>query len=147
MIVDYIKNIRKYSNLIPQDVLTFIENLNNDIEIKRHIFKNENYANVDVYSPKPIQDCRFEAHKNYIDVQIMLKGEEEIDITSVDSLEILEQYDENRDVMFFYTHKKPFDKIILSEGKFVLIYPYEAHQPQVKTTCDNVKKVVCKIKC
>ena len=149
MIVDNIENISKYKNLIPDNIVKFIEKLKDYkiSELKEHrkeIIHDRNYANFDIYNPKPVDMCKFEAHKKYIDIQIMLKGEERIDITNTDGLEISEEYDEDRDVMFFKPPKQA-DEIILSNGKFVLIYPHEAHRPQVKTTFDEVKKVVVKV--
>ena len=143
MIVDSIENISNYKELIPNSVLEFITS-GKVINCKYNI-DEKNYANYDEYAPKPLDLCKFEAHKKYIDIQIMLDGEEQIDITNVEGLKILEEYDENRDVMFFNSPERFVDKITLSKGKFVLIYPYEAHRPQIKTVCNKVKKIVVKI--
>lgn len=151
MIVDYIENISKYGDLVPESVLNFIAKLEGDYTSvfqgsKKKIIDEKNYANFDVYSPKTIDLCRFEAHKKYADIQIMLNGEERIDIINTDGLSVSDEYDEQKDVMFFKPPEKAADKIVLSKGKFVLIYPYEAHCPQIKTTSDNVEKVVVKVR-
>ena len=78
---------------------------------------------------------------------MLLDGEEEIDILPVDGLKISEEYDENRDIMFFEKSEKTPDKIQLKPYKFVLIYPEEAHRPQMNSgsVSKKVKKAVAKI--
>lgn len=145
MIVDSIENISKYS-FISQNVIDFIKGLSPAISEGHYDIDEESYANVDVYEPKLIEKCKFEAHKKYIDIQILLEGEEEIDCININHLDISEKYDENRDVMFFKDSDNIPDKIILKPSKFVFIYPHEAHKPQIKTNSQSVKKAVIKIK-
>ena len=78
---------------------------------------------------------------------MILEGEEEIDIIPVEGLNISEEYDEARDVMFFENPSKMPDKISLNPGKFVLIETYEAHKPQIAVNgvSKKVKKAVVKI--
>ena len=147
MIVDDLENISKYADLIPQDVIDFMLNLKSDINAGRYDIDGVNYINIDEYKPKSIDMCRFEAHKKYADIQMVLEGQEFIDIRFVKGLSVNEQYDEVRDIMFFDSDVKDFDRILLTPYKFVLIYPYEAHRPQIKSVCANVKKAVAKIRC
>ena len=107
MIFDNIKNIDKYPQ-IPQVARDFIKNLVVDVALGRHEISQDIYANVDEYFTKPIEKGRLEAHKNYIDIQLLLDGQEELDYTSVEGLEVSEEYDEKRDVMFF---KSPFFRL------------------------------------
>lgn len=147
MIIDNIENISKYACLIPEDVIEFIKNCRN-IEFqnaKRVSLNGNNYANFDIYNPKPLDLCKFEAHKKYIDIQIMLDGEEQIDITNIEGLDVLEEYNEEKDIIFYKAPDRLVDKISLTKGKFVLIYPYEAHKPQIKTISNSVKKIVVKV--
>ncbi len=146
MIIDDIKNISKYPQ-IPVNIADFLIGLSAQTPEGHYEIDENNFVNVDVYSPKPHGECRFEAHKKYIDVQMILSGEEEIDIIPTEGLQISEPYDENRDVMFFEPPLKQPEKIIMQPFKFVLIYPHEAHRPQIKTSFDTVKKAVAKIIC
>ena len=146
MIIDSLENIAFYNN-IPQNVIDFIKTLTPQIEVGRYEIDNDSYANIDVYETKNLNDCKFEAHKNYIDIQMLLSGIEELDYTPVKGLTISEEYDVKRDVMFFYFFNRISDSVILEAGKFALIYPHEAHRPQVafNATSKTVKKVVVKI--
>lgn len=163
MIIDNIENISKYCSLpcqregdraavegfsdrlIQAKVISFLKNLSSDTPVGHYEIDEGIYANVDQYIPKNHQKCRFEAHKKYIDIQMMLYGEENLEYTTTDGLEISEEYDENRDVMFF-ENTTDFDTVKLTPFKFAFIFPHEAHKPQIKTTSDLVKKVVVKIK-
>ncbi len=140
MITDNIKNLKNY-NLVPETVLNFLMNPPSDIG--HYEIDDKNFANIDIYNTK--QDCKFEAHKKYIDIQMLLEGFEELDYISVDSLKINEAYDEKRDVMFFETPEKTPDTLQLEPYKFALIYPHEAHRPQMGNG-QQVKKVVVKIR-
>lgn len=148
MIFDDVKNIRNYAE-IDTKVADYILGLEPGIPAGRVYLSDDGltYANVDEYTTKPHDNCRLEAHKKYIDIQIMLDGTEELDFTDIEGLDVSEPYDAARDVMFFAAPKKVLNKVILSAGKFVLLYPHEAHQPQMayKNSPADVKKVVVKI--
>lgn len=146
MIIDSLENIAFYNN-IPQNVIDFIKTLTPQKEAGRYEIDQNSYANIEIYETKNLKDCKFEAHKNYIDIQILLSGIEELDYTPVKGLTVFEEYDEKRDIMFFENPDRISDSVILEAGKFALIYPHEAHRPQVAFNANSktVKKVVVKI--
>lgn len=144
MITDNIKNIKNYDN-ISEGVKEFLLSLSSETPVGHYEIEQGAYANVDEYETKPLEKCKLEAHKKYIDIQMILTGEEELDYISVDGLNVSEAYDENRDVMFFEPPDCALDTIRLTCGKFALIYPHEAHRPQMRTNAVKVKKVVVKI--
>lgn len=146
MIFDKIKNINKYPE-IPTEIADFVKTLSSNIELGKKELDEKNYANVDEYFTKSPENCRLEAHKKYIDIQLLLEGQEELDYISTDNLIVNEDYDTNRDVMFFEPPKKRLNSVILTPGNFVLLYPHEAHMPQMNygNTSTKVKKVVVKI--
>ena len=146
MIYDKNENIKKYPQ-IPHSVADFILNLTEDIPTGRHEIAKTCYANVDEYETKFAKDCRLEAHKKYIDIQILLKGKEELDYTNIEDLQVSHAYDEKRDVMFFVAPEQKLNRVILEQGYFAMLYPHEAHEPQMnygEEPC-RVKKVVVKI--
>lgn len=146
MIVDSIKNIEKYLE-IPQKVVEFIKNLSAQTPVGHYEITENIYANVDIYETKALENCKFEAHKKYYDIQILLEGTEKLDFISVEGLKVSEAYDVGRDVMFFENPLKYSDSIILEAGKFAFIGTHEAHKPQVaiNNIPEKVKKVVVKI--
>ena len=146
MIVDSLENLSLY-NVIPQNVIDFIKTLTPQKEVGRYEIDDRNYANIEIYDTRNLKDCKFEAHKKYIDIQIILTGIEELDYTQIKLLNVSEEYDAKKDILFFENTDRIFDSVILEAGKFALIYPHEAHRPQVafNTISKTVKKVVVKI--
>ncbi|MBP3924763.1 YhcH/YjgK/YiaL family protein [bacterium] len=146
MIYDKLCNIGKYPN-IKKEAVDFIKNLDISIPSGRVEIAEGIYANIEEYSLKNFDDTKMEAHKDYIDIQILLKGYERIDFTDVSDLKINIPYDEKRDIMFLSNPEK-YNTIYLDGENFALIYPHEAHRPQISPDekCNVVKKVVVKIK-
>ena len=77
---------------------------------------------------------------------MLLSGEENLEYTMAGGLEILENYDKDKDIMFFKNKSANSDTVHLIPYKFALIFPHEAHKPQIKIKSCSVKKVVVKIK-
>ena len=148
MIYDDIVNISKYPQ-IDMKVAEFVGGLTPNNPLGRVYLSDDGltYANIDEYTTKKHPDCRLEAHKKYIDIQLLLEGVEELDYVGVEGLAVCEEYDAARDVMFFSPCEHVLNKVVLRPGKFVLLYPHEAHQPQMayKNEPSYVKKVVIKI--
>ena len=119
MIIDNIENISKYSAVIPANVIKFLKNISP--EVGHYDIDEKSYANVDMYIPKPYDNCQFEAHKKYIDIQMVLFGEENLEYTIAEGLEISENYNDNKDIMFFDNPDYIVDSVHLTPNKFVLI--------------------------
>jgi biofilm protein TabA len=103
------------------------------------------YASVATYDTGSREERRFEAHKKYIDVQVLLEGEEIIDVSLERSLAVLEDYDESRDVMFL---KPPgeFASITMKSGRWAVFYPHDVHRPGCHPEGRRrVRKIVMKV--
>ena len=143
MIYDEIKNIDLYN--LNKDAVDFIKNLTTDIECKKYILNDNVYANIEEYQTK--ESGFFEAHKKYIDIQLLLKGEEIIEYTPLENLKIKENYDSLKDIAFYYDGTLPVIKLKMQPNFFTVLYPTDAHKPQLKISdAQKVKKVVVKIK-
>ncbi len=145
MITDDIKNIDNYKE-IPSQVADFLKTLTPQTPTGRYEINENAYVNISEYETKPVEDCKFEAHKRYIDIQMLLSGSEELDLLSIDGMKISKEYDEQNDYMFLTSENTP-DTLILTPFKFTLIYPHEAHRPQMNLgdKSNQVKKAVAKI--
>jgi len=147
MIIDKIENISIYKN-IPEIARDFILSLKETPSLGKHVLSESIYANVETYETKLLENGKFEAHKDYIDVQILLKGHEQIFIAPQNSLTMSEPYDAKRDIEFYSDNICSFQSIKLDGTNFVMLFPHEAHAPQVSIDekLENVLKVVVKIK-
>lgn len=148
MIIDKIENVSLYKN-IPEVAVNFISSLKNKTpEIGKHILSDSVYANVETYETKLLTAGKFEAHKKYIDIQILLKGKEQIFVAPQKELTVSEAYNSDRDIEFYSDGVSGAERVCLDETNFVVLFPHEAHAPQVSTEeiCEKVLKVVVKIK-
>lgn len=148
MICDNLKNISKYSE-ISKETADYLLSLTKETPAGHYVINENTYANVDVYETKLPENCRFEAHKKYIDIQMLLDGTEQLECISQNELKISEPYNEENDIIFFENSQNlPDASFILKTGRFVLIYPHEAHKPQmaINNFPQKVKKIVVKIR-
>ena len=103
------------------------------------------YASVAAYETGPKEERRFEGHRRYIDVQVLLEGEERIEVSLDKDLPTLEAYDGKRDVMFL---KPPqfAAALVMKPGYFGVFYPHDIHRPgcHLQEKC-RVRKIVMKV--
>ncbi len=148
MIVDKIENLKIYKE-IPDVVVNFFSNLDcSNIELGKHVLSDCIYVNIEEYNTKNIEVANFESHDKYIDIQLLLKGLENIYYASRDNLSVKVPYDEKRDIAFYSDSIQGYPYIKLDGTNFMMIYPHEAHAPQVSSgnLSQKVLKVVVKIK-
>ncbi|WED26307.1 YhcH/YjgK/YiaL family protein [Vibrio sp. DW001] len=87
-----------------------------------------------------------EIHKQYIDIQILLSGEEVYGYSNTISEEALKLVELENDVMFFdNVENEQFIK--LQDGDFVIFYPNQAHRPLCASNDKPmvIKKAILKI--
>ncbi|OHE21387.1 MAG: hypothetical protein A2540_01230 [Sulfurimonas sp. RIFOXYD2_FULL_37_8] len=107
---------------------------------------NNNFVLEQVYSSKEREECFFESHKKYIDMQFIVSGEEIIEVANSKYLICIQAYDEEKDIAI-YKNTKETSLIFLKAGDIAIFYPQDAHMPCIKANkCDKVVKVVVKVK-
>ncbi len=86
------------------------------------------------------EGARLEAHRKYIDIQMLVSGSEEIGWRpTAECGQLTDPYDEARDIMFFADPSHVW--INLPVGKFMIFYPEDAHAP-LASRGENVKAVI-----
>jgi len=130
VIVAYLKNKAEYYGIHPMldkalDCLK--EEYLEQLPYEKQLLKGD-----DLYVMKfdletvPFEDTFYEAHKKYLDIQIVIKGEERIDIAHPDSLELTEQKDD------FYGYKGEAEQsVVLRPGNFLIVFPGDAHRLRI----------------
>ncbi|MBR1425167.1 YhcH/YjgK/YiaL family protein [bacterium] len=145
MISDKLNNLSFYK--FPKEVVDFVNNLSSETALGKYVISDDIYANVEEYFTKEVTNAKFESHKKYLDIQILLKGKEKISYAPVDELNILQNYDENRDIVFYSDNVENVPYITLDGSNFVVLFPHEAHAPQISLNESmKVLKVVVKMK-
>ena len=102
------------------------------------------YVLVQEYETKPAAEKKFEIHKNYIDIQYIISGDELMGYESLDKLTPMGDY--KPDVQLFFMNEE-YDKFVLRDGDFVVFFPNEPHAPGAAANDlpSPVRKIVVKI--
>jgi biofilm protein TabA len=107
---------------------------------------NDVYYVVQRYTTRPVDPNKLESHKKYIDIQVVLAGEESLGYAPTAGLEVVTPYDEAKDIMF-YRLPAAVTWTKLEPGRFCILYPQDGHMPGCQITSPApVHKVVFKIR-
>lgn len=126
--------------------LEYLNSINLDeLKLGKNVINDWLYINVQEYMTKSISECRFESHKKYVDIQMMIHGKEAIETCDVDKLELETEYSEENDVMFWRQKPNQMRSVIV-DGGYVILYPQNAHMPCIAVDEPvKVKKLVAKV--
>jgi YhcH/YjgK/YiaL family protein len=147
MIYDSLSNLKTYSNLSTNFKLAIdyiLENDFADLAPGKYELTNGIFYLVQTYETKPETEVKFESHKKFIDIQIIIGGDEIIDITSIKNLLRHTGYDTTKDIEF-YLPGKEYTRIFLKTNEFGVFFPQDAHRPGIRLLTKNVKKLVFKV--
>ena len=149
MIIDSIKNAKKYYCVHPSFEKAFeaLAAIDESTPNERITVDGDNiFINMAEYTNKNVDECAYEAHKKYIDIQYVVTGEEYIDLCDQEILKATDDRLDTDDIAFFENTDK-FSRADLTEGIFVVIFPGEAHKPCIAPDGKGVKvkKAVAKI--
>lgn len=103
------------------------------------------FATVSDYVPKDTSEVKWEAHRNYADIQFLVKGEEKIGMAPADSLEEIVPYNAANDAA---NYSGPGKYHVAKPGTFFIFFPGQAHRPNLKTDAADtamVRKIVIKM--
>ena len=143
-----IKDLKSYG-ILPKGAVEEIQEFidKNDLtllEKGRYVLSDKNFVNVSEYRTKEF-DGKYEVHKKYADVQLIISGCEKIRYADKAN-EIIKEYDEAGD--YYLCSVESERKFTLSSGQACVFLPEEPHAPGLNCNGENeVKKAVFKIQC
>ena len=107
---------------------------------------DELFANVLTYETKAPESSVFEVHKKYIDIQVVLDGEEIIGFDSMDELTVKSEYNDGNDCMLCNINDR-YDVVRLRRGEIAIIFPGEPHAPGMSAGDKpaKVRKMIVKV--
>ena len=147
MVIDSIKNASLYYGLGAgiEAALKLLEEKDfSDMTPGRYDMMGKyGYVLVSDVETSPISHKRWEAHRNYIDVQFIAKGAEIMGCTDISELKVDDKYSDEKDIVWLKGKGTFFD---MREGMFAIFYPHDAHMPGVAEDQPTlVRKVVVKV--
>jgi YhcH/YjgK/YiaL family protein len=147
MIADRLANAHRYRDLGPHVARAFEFIARTDLTAladgRYELDGTHVFALVQRYASKPEADGFWEAHRLYADLQFVVAGEERIGYGPLDRFTGT-GYDAEKD---FERLAGSGDFLRLDAGSFVLLWPGEAHMPQIAVAAPApVTKIVVKIR-
>lgn len=149
MILDHLDNWTAYFGLPAWvEAMRFVAGLGPDAPDGDYPVRGRDiWARVFSYHTKPLSSAVLEAHREYVDVQVLLAGEEFQGRYPAAGLAVQTPYDPAADVEF-YAHPAPYTTSwLLRPGMFAVFLPQDAHLTQGQGAAPvPVKKVVAKVR-
>ena len=147
MILDTIANADKYAGLHPRFAKAFefirSKDFKNIEPGKFSIDGTDLHASVSEKDGVTAAEAKFEAHNNYIDIQVCPSGTEQIGWKPRNKcVDPKGEYNTEKDVIFF--NDQPDTYFQLQEGQFAIFFPDDVHAPMIGE--GPVKKLVVKVK-
>ncbi|MEH2950003.1 YhcH/YjgK/YiaL family protein [Sporofaciens sp. JLR.KK001] len=148
MIFGNIQNLREYLcmedgifecfNYAKENNLSAYDRGCHEIDAKRI------FVNIMEYETVKPEDRFWEAHREYLDVHLMLEGTERIDLNFIQNMDVKE-YAAKDDFLSMDGEKNA--SVILKPGDFLVCYPTDAHRTAVAADKqENIKKAIFKVK-
>lgn len=146
MIYDRLSNIKKYLgihenlDLALNYIADHLEDMPEEVELKGQDVR----AFSNSYQTVPWDECFFEAHERFADIQIMRSGTERIAVSNIEALTVTKSIPEND----FAALEGPEDiSMIMNPDSFVIVFPGDAHKLKIMVDKPmDVTKTVFKVK-
>jgi biofilm protein TabA len=110
------------------------------------------YVERQQYPTRPIAQGRYEAHRKYLDVHVILQGREKIYWAPVGALTVTDEYSAQKDALMLSDPAGSGDanssrlQAQLGPGSFAIVFPQDAHIPGSQWDGETmVEKVVVKV--
>ena len=102
------------------------------------------FVNIVEYETTAAENRFWEAHRKYLDLHLLLEGQEQIDLNFIENM-IQKEFVEADD--FLQLDGEPNSRVILRWGDFLICYPEDGHRTAIKVEQpERVKKAIFKIR-
>lgn len=95
------------------------------------------------YNTRNEQDAVWEGHKKFLDLHVIIDGEERIQHSFIDDMIQINEYHEMDDYQLFKGDKSA--EFFLNKSMFILFAPTDIHKTGIGEVNEQVKKFVFKI--
>ena len=135
------KDIQRYEAVIPylQEAVAFLEKLE-DLTPAEYPLPHGK-VKIQQGTTHVLDETKLEAHRKYLDIQLVLKGREMFGWAPLDTLTPNTEFDAEKDLGFYTGSSLP---ITVDAGTCYILYPEDGHAPcsHLDTPTDYVKAVV-----
>jgi YhcH/YjgK/YiaL family protein len=145
MIYDHIENLKKYDKML-QRWSNYVEFISQSAEkaVGKYELPDGDFVLIQEGTTKPVSEGQFEAHKKFIDLQVVATGSEFIKWQVLPNLTETVPYNEQKDKVNFSGDGTPLE---IKANHFYLMLPSDGHMACVHfDQPTNFRKYVIKIK-
>ena len=147
MIVDRVENFSIYEDLNENitEGLRCISTVDPGVAIGEFNINDNVKVIVSEYRTKEVVGNAFEAHRNVIDIQYPVSGQEMVQWASLCGMQEITEYDIENDRTYYKNPAETIDCVI-GNGVFAIYFPSDAHNPQNAVgPSSTIKKVTVKV--
>lgn len=102
------------------------------------------FVNIAEYTTTTPEERFWEAHREYLDIHVMLDGPEQIDVNFIENMKE-EEFQPEKD--FLPLQGEANSHVVLNAGDFLVCFPHDAHRTAVKAGEPKaIKKAIFKVK-
>lgn len=152
MIYDSIRNADNYKGISPEldKALKFIQEQEDNMSSlsdRTDIDSDRAYALRQEYVIKPVENAVWEHHKRYLDIHLLLKGEELIRQADASTVDDWTAFDEKSDSATGKHQHGNSISLYLQPGYFTILFPEDAHMARcAEDKPCHVQKIVIKVR-
>lgn len=147
MITSNIQNSKRY--LFNNDFIVAFNYLSNEdlnaIPYGKHQITDHIFVIKETYYTMQLGETFWEGHEQFIDIQFILEGEEQIAYSPIHYLSEI-MYHQEKDLKIFKGEVNSY--IQLKKNEFAIFFPEDAHMPGLNSqnSSSQVHKIIIKIK-
>ena len=145
MIICPWKDLLRYAPVIPGlEEAIKVANSITSFEKASYPCGDGNKVNAATAQTKAAEGRELEAHRNYLDIQYLVKGSEVVGWAPLDTLTPSGEFNTEKDVGMYTGHCEYYE---IPEGYCYVVFPEDAHMPAAHLdTPRDVQKLILKLK-
>ena len=102
------------------------------------------FVNIVEYTTTIPEKRFWEAHKNYLDIHVMIHGTEQIDLNFIQNMDVKEFVEKDD---FLPMDGEKYSSVILRDGDFLICYPSDGHRTAVAVNGpETIRKAIFKVR-
>ena len=132
MIYDKLANLGKYGQVFAK-AADIIRNCSSETPCGRiDIDGDDIFAKIEEYQARLPEECLFESHLEYVDVQSCLLGAEGMHFLNIADCKVVRS-ELTKDYIGYMPKSLWYNEIAVHPGEAVIFFPQDAHRPQMRT--------------